>query len=58
MVFFDGLSKFVVTDQGSKPGDPLGDIIFASIIVKVLKGIVILVSRPTNVTWVPLPPFC
>jgi len=34
---FDGLDTFVLTEQGSKPGDPLGDIIFAFLIAKIIK---------------------
>jgi len=34
---FEGLSTVVLTEQGTKPGDPLGDIIFAFLICKVLK---------------------
>ena len=35
----DGLDSFVLSTQGSKPGDPLGDIIFTFLIVKVLRKI-------------------
>jgi len=37
---FEGLDEFVLTQQGSKPGDPLGDIVFAFLISKVLKHVI------------------
>ena len=33
----DGLEDFVVSKQGSKPGDPLGDLAFAFLICRVLR---------------------
>lgn len=36
---FSGLDTFVATRQGAKPGDPLGDIIFAFLICSILKKV-------------------